>query len=104
MGKLYLASRSTLGTTVLVMPEIGPAILVQHYLPHLAIPGASLEWGVDSAGCWLLASALWHTLTGRHPDQQTTEESTLTYHLARCTQDVWVMSEADLLEKLVRPY
>lgn len=102
MGKLFLASRSSLGTVVLCMPDDGPARPLKPVWVEVDGSPCPFDWGPQAPSTLHLAEAL--TGEAFDTDQVWPEQdlSPLARRLAAYTADVWVMTVQDILASFKR--
>lgn len=100
MGKLYLASRSALGVTVLEFGARGPVHPVYYCGPQADGATSHRDWGPDADLAVPLARALLSSALGAMPDSDAPCVQQLAARLRGIRHDVWIMAERELLDGL----
>lgn len=100
MGKLFLGSRSTLGTVILVLPADGPVHPLASRCANADGTPVPLAWGRAGGNCFALADALVDEVTGRAYYGLPRPDCPLLARLQQCEHDVWIMTEQDVLAGL----
>ncbi len=97
MPIMFLASRSSLGVTVLALRETGPAeALVSKLLNDAGTP-RPLEWGPQASDTAPLAVTLLDALYGGPGGWWGAHLVRLTSRLETVGHDVWILTAAELL-------
>ena len=105
MAKLFLASRSSLSCTVLVLDHNGPARALRSVWQPKEGEPLPLAWGSSATECLHLAEALACEALSVSPPGPFRSLKALADRLYDCRHDVWIMTQAEVLAGLeVVPY
>jgi hypothetical protein len=100
MGILFLGSRSSLGTRVLVFRPSGPARELSNLYIDSAGRPLTLEWGPSALTCRPLAESLITCVLGGSWTHDGPHADALTHRLETCVHDNWILTEADVLARM----